>query len=72
MVLTALVAIFYCLIPLLCVMGISGVLILTHALLRDPKHIENSQAFRRRAADSDDEEDDDSGEGVLVNRGDAV
>jgi hypothetical protein len=43
-VLTTVVVLWKCLRPVLLFLAITGVLILTHALLRDPKHIEASTA----------------------------
>lgn len=74
MAMTIIVVIFYCLVPVLSMISISGILILAHALLRDPKHIESSSVFRR-GSESDDENEDDvdtdgSGSEVMVDKGD--
>jgi hypothetical protein len=53
--LTAFVVILKCLVPALIFLAISGVLILSHAALRDPKHIEASSDALLRAGDSDDD-----------------
>mmetsp|Transcript_18520 Transcript_18520/g.33555 ORF Transcript_18520/g.33555 Transcript_18520/m.33555 type:complete len:209 (-) Transcript_18520:609-1235(-) len=69
-VLTIIVVIWKCLVPLIVFVTISGIIILSHALMRDPKHIENSTEFRE---DSDDEvivEQDKHG--VMVERGDVI
>ena len=69
-VLTIIVVIWKCLVPLIVFVAISGIIILSHALMRDPKHIENSTEFRE---DSDDEvivEQDKHG--VMVERGDVI
>lgn len=54
------VGVFQCLVPLLSWFFISMFLVLTHAVLRDPKHIEKSASFRLKsgAAEDDDESDD--------------
>lgn len=62
---TIIVIAWKCLVPVLSFIIISGVIILVHALLRDPKHIESSIEFR---GENDDEED----ENVLVERGDVI
>jgi len=41
-IISALVSIIYCLLPFLCILGISALLIFSHALLRDPKNVESS------------------------------
>ena len=78
---TIFVSVYYCLLPFLCALCISAILILSHALSRDPKHVETSNVFpNRRRYDSDEVDDvdgdvidsDTMSEGVLVNRGDAV
>lgn len=55
-------------------MGISGVIIITHAVMRDPKQIESSQeyGFRGGSADSDSEDDIVDDGMVRVRRGDVV
>ena len=75
LVATVLVIVFYCLIPFMSMMAISIFLILTHAMLRDPKHIESASMHMFRGAENGDnvgmdDDDDDSGEEVLVNKGD--
>ena len=67
-VITALVVILKCLVPALIFVAISSVLILGHAALRDPKHIETSSL---RAADSDDEFVDEE-EGALLESAEEV
>lgn len=61
-VLTILGGVFKCLGPFLEVLAISGVVILAHASMRDPQHIESSGEFsaagrRYGSADSDDDEE---------------
>ena len=57
-VVSVIVGFYKCLRPVLCWLGISGVVIITHAILRDPKHIESSKEFGfRGSADSDSEEE---------------
>ena len=69
---TAWVAIVKCLRPLLIGMSISGVLILFHAVMRDPKKLvgdilsSSKSMAKRGSSDSDDESE------VLVERADAV
>ena len=68
---TTLVVLWKCLVPALTVIVLSTVLVLTHAVLRDPKHIEMSATQALGVADdSDDEMDsgDSSGSEVLVER----
>lgn len=75
-VLTLWVIICYCLNPLLIVIGLTGVLVLSHALMRDPKHIDASSRFYldgggssgRRGSDGEDSE----GSEVIVEKMDAV
>lgn len=54
---TSIVVILKCLGPTLIFLLISSLLIVTHAFLRDPKHIDQSAASMLGAQDSDDEED---------------
>jgi len=61
------VVVFYCLLPAIYAISISGIIIFSHALLRDPKNIENSGSFSGRTYS---DEDDDSCEEVMVNRSD--
>jgi len=71
--LSAFVIIWKCLAPFVVVVVVSSLMIVSHSIMRDPKHIESSNEFRRRgAADSDEEGgvSDDSGE--LVERGDVI
>jgi len=71
-VITTIVVIWKCLVPTVIFAAISGLLILTHAFLRDPKHIEASGS----TVDSDDEDEGEnsgsssgsSGSEVLVKR----
>lgn len=56
-VLTVIVIVWKCLVPALTVLGISGLIILTHALLRDPKHIEISSTNYDRSNSDDDSGD---------------
>jgi len=60
MILTAFVIIWKCLKPSITVVAISGLMILVHALLRDPSHVTSSEfqtgsSFRSSSSDSDDE-----------------
>mmetsp|Transcript_34231 Transcript_34231/g.63310 ORF Transcript_34231/g.63310 Transcript_34231/m.63310 type:complete len:239 (-) Transcript_34231:128-844(-) len=71
--LSAFVGVSKCLVPVLSVLGISSLIIITHAVLRDPKHIESSQEYGfRGSADSDSDEDITDDEMVRVRRGDVV
>jgi PRA1 family protein len=72
---TTIVVVWKCLVPTLIFCAISSFLILTHAFLRDPKHIEQSSSsgsLRSADSDDDDEEEGDSGDSaeseVLVER----
>lgn len=49
---TILVVVWKCLVPTITAIAISGILILSHAIMRDPKHIDTSVILRK---DSDDE-----------------
>lgn len=71
-IITVIVAVFHCLVPVLSVVSISGLLILLHAVMRDPKHIESSSEFRRGGSADSDEEEDALDEEVIVERGDAI
>ena len=64
------VVVCYCLLPFLMVVGVSALIILTHAIMRDPKHIENTKSFRRFSEDSDEETS--STEEVMVNKADLI
>jgi len=72
--LSVIVGLGKCLMPTIIVILISGFIIITHAVLRDPKHIESSRNFGSRgSADSDsDEYDALDSEMVRVRRGDVV
>jgi hypothetical protein len=62
-VITTIVVIWKCLVPTLIFTAISGLIIVSHAFLRDPKHIESSASSSFGAQDdSDDEEDAKGGE----------
>ena len=73
-ILTLLVVIVYCLKPFLTAVGLSGLIILSHAIMRDPKQIETAAALIKKygADDSDGSEGTDSGSEVLVEKSDAV
>jgi len=66
---TGAVVITNCLIPFLMAITISGFLIISHAIMRDPKQIESGNSFKRGSVDSD---DSDSSSEVLVEKSDAV
>jgi PRA1 family protein len=70
-IITCTVIAWKCLVPAVIVVVISGIIVLSHAMLRDPKQIDVSSSggaggYRPRgttgSADSDHEESDDSGE----------
>jgi hypothetical protein len=63
---TILVVVWKCLAPTISAVAISGVLILSHAIMRDPKHIDTSTTIHRK--DSDDEEVTSSDSEVIVER----
>ncbi|CAJ1961047.1 unnamed protein product [Cylindrotheca closterium] len=58
-----------CLRPAITVIALSGILVMAHALLRDPNHLEMPNAHGRRGVDDDDEGGYTSGgSGVIVDR----
>jgi len=67
---TAAVVIVFCLIPLLMAVTISGLIIVSHAVMRDPKQVESGNSFKRGVFDSD--EDTDSGSEVMVEKSDVA
>jgi len=69
-VITSAVVVVFCLIPFLMAITISGLLIVSHAIMRDPKEVESSRSFKRGASDSD--EDTDSSSEVMVEKSDVV
>jgi hypothetical protein len=68
-ILTVIVIVWKCLIPVVSFALISGIIILSHALMRDPKQIESSSEFRGSEDSDEDTVDDDR---VLVERGDVI
>lgn len=69
------VVVFYCLIPFLLATGLTALMVITHALLRDPKQIETGRSALSycKDNDSDDDNDDDgnddsSGSEVMVDK----
>lgn len=64
---TALVIVWKCLFPAITVVAISGLLILTHAIFRDPKHIDTDH-IRGVASDDDDSGEDSHDSEVLVDK----
>lgn len=71
--LSLVVTIVYCLVPLLCCFGISAIIILTHSIMRDIQHIEgDGSVYGRQKYRERDEENDDSGEEVIVEKVDAL
>lgn len=71
-ILTLMIVSLFCLLPAIEMICISSLLIFSHALLRDPKHIESSFIFRKGSQGTDEDDDESSGEEVMVERGDAV
>lgn len=69
---TLIVIFLHCLSPVLEMVCISAFIIFSHALLRDPKHIESSSMFQRDSLDIDNGDDESSGEEVIVDLKDAV
>lgn len=63
-VITLVTVIGWCLIPFVAFVAVSGVIILAHAIMRDPKHVERSSEFVDEGSDSDEE--------VMVERGDVI
>ena len=60
-----------CLRPAVTVVALSGILVVAHALLRDPNHMEMPSAYGRRELDSNDDDDGgyaSGGSEVLVER----
>lgn len=64
-VLTALAVIWKCLFPLVSFVVVSGILILLHAIMRDPQHIQSTQYDDADEMFSD-------GDEVMVERGDVI
>jgi hypothetical protein len=55
---TILVIVWKCLVPAITAVAVSGLLIMSHAVMRDPKHIETTNDFRKESnkeSDSDEE-----------------
>jgi len=69
-IVTAVVVVVFCLIPFLMAIIISGLIIISHAVMRDPKQVESGNSFKRGVYDSD--EDTDSGSEVMVEKVEAV
>lgn len=68
---TVIVVIWKCLWPAITFLVLTSVIILFHALMRDPKHIDKygSAGVQAGSADSDDEEEEDNnGSAVMVDR----
>mmetsp|Transcript_23621 Transcript_23621/g.57922 ORF Transcript_23621/g.57922 Transcript_23621/m.57922 type:complete len:234 (-) Transcript_23621:354-1055(-) len=64
------VIVLMCLRPAVTVISLSGILVTTHALLRDPNHMEMPNGYGRRDVDDDEDEGGytSGGSGVLVDR----
>ena len=67
-VITTIVLVWKCLVPAITVVAISGMIILTHALLRDPKHIDVSNTNDYRNNSDDDSGDSHDSSEVLVEK----
>merc|ERR1712113_949311 len=67
-VLSSIVVIRFCLIPFLITIGLSFFIVLSHAIMRDPKHIESSMHMyeRHRGAEDSDSASDDDEEGEII------
>jgi hypothetical protein len=66
MAVTILVIVWKCLVPAITAVAVSGLLIMSHAIMRDPKHIETTNDFRKES-NSDDESGPSDSE-VMVER----
>jgi hypothetical protein len=55
-VVTAVVIVWKCLVPVVSFVAISGLLVLSHACMRDPNHIENTGDLLRDGEDDEDED----------------
>jgi hypothetical protein len=71
-ILTLVVVIVYCLKPFLTAVGLSGLIILSHAVMRDPKQIESVGMIKKYGADDSDESEGTDSSEVLVEKIDAV
>ncbi len=70
-ILTMLVVYKTCLRPLLVASSLTGLIVITHAIMRDPKQVDLSDVgratrFSKDGYDSDDENDSSSGSEVMV------
>mmetsp|Transcript_19779 Transcript_19779/g.22911 ORF Transcript_19779/g.22911 Transcript_19779/m.22911 type:complete len:242 (+) Transcript_19779:120-845(+) len=67
------VVIAYCFKPFIIVVSLTGLLVLSHAFMRDPKHIESSRHYSDDdSIQSSGDEGGSSGSEVVVNKSDAV
>jgi hypothetical protein len=57
---SVLVIIFQCLLPMLTIFCLSTILILFHAIMRDPRDVESSSAFFRGGIDDDNDDTEDN------------
>eukprot|EP00591_Stephanopyxis_turris_P011221 CAMPEP_0195526272 /NCGR_PEP_ID=MMETSP0794_2-20130614/27232_1 /TAXON_ID=515487 /ORGANISM="Stephanopyxis turris, Strain CCMP 815" /LENGTH=230 /DNA_ID=CAMNT_0040656917 /DNA_START=181 /DNA_END=873 /DNA_ORIENTATION=+ len=71
-ILTVLVIVSKCLLPIMSVLVISAFIILFHATMRDPKDVESSSVFKGKGSDIDGDDPDTDEERVMVERQDAV
>jgi hypothetical protein len=71
MVITVIVVSWKCLFPAITFVSISGLIISTHAIMRDPKQIDAGPSNESHEKDSDNEGDSSESE-VLVERGDVI
>lgn len=66
---TTVVIVWKCLYPAITVVAISGLIILAHAMFRDPKNIDTSGKYRSGGSDDDDDSGEDSHDSeVLVDK----
>jgi len=52
--LTAVVIVYSCLVPVFIMLGVTGVIVTVHAVMRDPKNAQSFSTNRRGSEDSDD------------------
>jgi hypothetical protein len=67
-VITAAVIVWKCLFPAITFVAISGLIILAHAMFRDPKNVDMSDKFRGSGSDDDDSGEDSHDSEVLVDK----
>jgi hypothetical protein len=67
-VITVVVIVWKCLFPAITSVAISGLIILVHAIFRDPKKIDVCEKYRGSGSDDDDSGEDSHGSEVLVDK----